>query len=264
MDIDKTSKPSLTSSSTIYFLSIRGLLRRHLLIKIILEILSPKSQDTDRPEHRLLAPRQRDKMEVSIEDLSVLGSGNIRRRSTRIKTSPSTRSNSFDQSRQDTPTLKSCPPTETKPDPVLESKPNRRGGLRKRRESSPVGDDPMIAAMKPLTDQERQDWKGWVELESNPVRLCSQIYLYPLRRKLILIEELFNYILRQYGTKDVKVQEVYSLDDETLSCLPQPVHGLIFLYRYQEDEEEEDKEMKDPPPYSNHVWFANQVYSQAT
>lgn len=42
----------------------------------------------------------------------------------------------------------------------------------------------------------------------------------------------------------------------------QPVHGLIFLYRYQEDEEDEDKEMKDPPPCSNHVWFANQVSTQ--
>ena len=44
----------------------------------------------------------------------------------------------------------------------------------------------------------------------------------------------------------------------------QPVYGLIFLYRYQEDEQEEDEEMKDLPPCSSHVWFANQVCSRAT
>ena len=40
----------------------------------------------------------------------------------------------------------------------------------------------MIAAMKPLTDEERQNWKGWVELESNPVGIfCPKnIYIYTL------------------------------------------------------------------------------------
>ena len=116
-------------------------------------------------------------MEVSIEDLSVLGSGNIRRKSTRLRTTPSTRSNSLDQSRRNTPTLKSSPPIDTNPDAALESTPSKRDGPRKIAEPSPVADDPMIEAMKPLTDEERQDWKGWVELESNPVRLYSERYI---------------------------------------------------------------------------------------
>ena len=34
------------------------------------------------------------------------------------------------------------------------------------------------------------------------------------------IQALFNFILRQYGVKDVKVKEVVSLDDETMNSLP--------------------------------------------
>ena len=32
-----------------------------------------------------------------------------------------------------------------------------------------TGADPIEEAMKPLTDEERRNWKGWVELESDPV-----------------------------------------------------------------------------------------------
>jgi len=121
-------------------------------------------------------------MEVSIEDLSVLGTGDLRRRSTRIRNTPSTRSNSFDFSRRNTPTLTSSPTQDTKPDPTLDFTTSKRGGLRRKKQPSPAGDDPMIAAMKPLTDEERQNWKGWVELESNPVGIfCPKnIYIYTL------------------------------------------------------------------------------------
>lgn len=55
---------------------------------------------------------------------------------------------------------------EVKPD----STPSRRGGLRPKKESALASDiDAMDEAMKPLTDEERKNWKGWAELESDPV-----------------------------------------------------------------------------------------------
>lgn len=49
---------------------------------------------------------------------------------------------------------------------------NKRSGLRLRSASSKVPHADFIAeAMKPLTDEERQNWEGWVELESDPVSL---------------------------------------------------------------------------------------------
>jgi hypothetical protein len=40
--------------------------------------------------------------------------------------------------------------------------------------SSPgLPDDLLAAAYEPVTDQERHEWEGWVELESDPVRVDS-------------------------------------------------------------------------------------------
>ncbi|PBP19688.1 putative ubiquitin carboxyl-terminal hydrolase protein [Diplocarpon rosae] len=111
--------------------------------------------------------------------------------------------------------------------------------LRKRKR--PMGTaDPAEEAMRPLTDEERRAWKGWVELESDPA--------------------LFNYILRQYGAKNVKIQEVFGLDDEQLSYLPKPVYGLVFLFKYRDDDAEEDISAQECP---EHVWFANQTTTNA-
>jgi len=44
--------------------------------------------------------------------------------------------------------------------------------LRPRSEVPSVVESDLIAsAMEPLTGEERQNWPGWVELESDPVRL---------------------------------------------------------------------------------------------
>jgi ubiquitin carboxyl-terminal hydrolase L5 len=49
--------------------------------------------------------------------------------------------------------------------------PSKRSGLRHRSEvTNLVTFDPIAEAMKPLTDDERRNWTGWVELESDPVR----------------------------------------------------------------------------------------------
>lgn len=67
-------------------------------------------------------------------------------------------------------------------------------------------------------------------------------------------QAFFNAILRRYGVKDVKIQEVFSLDDDSLAFLPQPVFGLIFLYQYFWEEYESEGEME-----NDRIWFANQV-----
>ncbi|TVY80856.1 Ubiquitin carboxyl-terminal hydrolase [Lachnellula suecica] len=123
----------------------------------------------------------------------------------------------------------------------VESSPPRRA-LRKRRGTpNGAGADPIEESMKPLTDEERQNWKGWAELESDPA--------------------LFNFILREYGVEDVKVQEAFGLDDEMLAFLHRPVYGLIFLFRYHDEKDDIDDE--NTPNCPKHVWFANQTTNNA-
>ncbi|KAF7876564.1 hypothetical protein EAF04_001653 [Stromatinia cepivora] len=115
------------------------------------------------------------------------------------------------------------------------SRPGRSGKKVKRSEAKIIDD-----ALKPLTDDERKAWKGWCELESDPA--------------------LFNFILREYGVKDVKIQEVLGLEDEMLQYLPKPVYGLVFLFKYIDDDLEDEEKL---PKCPNHVWFANQTTDNA-
>ncbi|KAI9643457.1 hypothetical protein NHQ30_008076 [Ciborinia camelliae] len=112
----------------------------------------------------------------------------------------------------------------------------RRSGKKVQKSESEIIEE----AMKPLTDDERKAWKGWCELESDPA--------------------LFNFILREYGVKDVKIQEVLGLEDEMLQYLPKPVYGLVFLFKYIDDDSDDEEE---PPKCPNHVWFANQTTHNA-
>jgi ubiquitin carboxyl-terminal hydrolase L5 len=78
-------------------------------------------------------------------------------------------------------------------------------------------------------------------------------------------------MLREFGVTGVKVQEVFSLDDEYLACLKygplapwviclytnnrsKPVYGLVFLFRWREDDPE-----KQEASCPDGLWFANQV-----
>ncbi|KAI2627534.1 cysteine proteinase [Hypoxylon sp. NC1633] len=98
--------------------------------------------------------------------------------------------------------------------------------------------DEILSRMSP---DERKEYGGWVELESEP--------------------GFFTAMLQELGAKDLKVQEVYNLDAETLGFLSSPVHGLIFLFQYEGDDEvSDDDNRKDCP---NHLWFANQTTANA-
>ncbi|KAL1995365.1 hypothetical protein VTN49DRAFT_1552 [Thermomyces lanuginosus] len=85
---------------------------------------------------------------------------------------------------------------------------------------------------------DRGSWKGFCEIESEPA--------------------LFNVMLREFGVKNVKVQEVVSLDDSMLQLLPKPVYGLIFLFRWREDDPGKQEAI-----CPDGLWFANQTAPNA-
>ncbi|KFY24643.1 hypothetical protein V493_05118 [Pseudogymnoascus sp. VKM F-4281 (FW-2241)] len=99
-------------------------------------------------------------------------------------------------------------------------------------------DDPLDFITKATTKSDLEKWKGWCEVESEPA--------------------FFNVILRHLGVTGIKVQEVFSLDDEMLNFLPKPIYGLIFLFRFEED----DPAMQEATCPDN-IWFANQTTSNA-
>ncbi|RAL08419.1 ubiquitin C-terminal hydrolase 37 [Aspergillus homomorphus CBS 101889] len=78
-------------------------------------------------------------------------------------------------------------------------------------------------------------WNGFCELESEPA--------------------LFNVMLREFGVKGVKVQEVVSLDEDMMAILNKPIYGLIFLSRWREDDPN-----KQEASCPEGLWFANQVW----
>lgn len=79
-------------------------------------------------------------------------------------------------------------------------------------------------------------------------------------------------MLREFGAKGIKVQEVVSLDPEMLQFLKyvrsihpwrgcranlrdsKPIYGLIFLFRWKEPEADTQEAI-----CPDDVWFANQV-----
>ncbi|KAG7417208.1 Ubiquitin carboxyl-terminal hydrolase ubh-4 [Fusarium oxysporum f. sp. rapae] len=93
-------------------------------------------------------------------------------------------------------------------------------------------------ALAPLSLKDVEEWEGWVELESEPA--------------------FFNIILRDLGVCNVKAQEIFTIDQDSLALLPQPVYGLIFLFQYLPGLEEESEEQD-----ATGVWFANQTTSNA-
>lgn len=99
--------------------------------------------------------------------------------------------------------------------------------------------DLLLRACSPLTVQDIEDWQGWVELESEPA--------------------FFNTILRDLGVRNVKVQELFTMDQDSLDAVSKPVFGLVFLFQYdpahQNEEQVHDSEAQ--------IWFANQTTNNA-
>ncbi|OAK99887.1 cysteine proteinase [Phaeosphaeriaceae sp. SRC1lsM3a] len=83
----------------------------------------------------------------------------------------------------------------------------------------------------------KENWQGFCEIESEPA--------------------YFSAILRDIGVEDVTVREVFALTPDLLDILPQPIYGLILLFRYREFGKE-DQATNCP----RGVWFANQLPGQ--
>lgn len=89
----------------------------------------------------------------------------------------------------------------------------------------------------PATKHDKETWQGFCEIESEPA--------------------YFSVILREMGVEDVTVREVFAITPDLLDMLPQPIYGLILLFRYREfgNEDQADECPTD-------VWFANQLPAQ--
>ncbi|CAG8241613.1 unnamed protein product [Penicillium salamii] len=97
---------------------------------------------------------------------------------------------------------------------------------------------PVDGICQPASSSEKDSWNGFCEIESEPA--------------------LFNVMLRDFGVKGVKVQEVVSLDDEMMAFLDKPVYGLIFLFRWRQD-----NDGKQEATCPDGLWFANQTANNA-
>ncbi|KAK1251448.1 hypothetical protein MKX07_006927 [Trichoderma sp. CBMAI-0711] len=105
-------------------------------------------------------------------------------------------------------------------------------------EALDLPDNLLDEALRPLTAADVEEWEGWVELESEPA--------------------FFNTILHDLGVKDVKVQELFSIDQSWLDTLLKPIYGLIFLFQYTPDVDEGEGEDE-----TGSLWFANQTTNNA-
>jgi ubiquitin carboxyl-terminal hydrolase L5 len=122
-------------------------------------------------------------------------------------------------------------PLQQKLDKATES----RGEKRKRSAANgPIYTQDFEPPYRAATMEEKDCWQGFCEIESEPA--------------------IFNLMLREWGVKGVKIQELFGLDCDSLAMLPQPVYGLIFLFQYGEEDAGDQDET-----CPSHVWFANQV-----
>ncbi|KAJ5219799.1 hypothetical protein N7468_009003 [Penicillium chermesinum] len=108
----------------------------------------------------------------------------------------------------------------------------------KKRRLTDSAEDKSQEICKPATLAQKDSWNGFCEIESEPA--------------------LFNVMLREFGVKGVKIQEIISLDEEMLEFLNKPIYGLIFLFRWREDDAE-----KQEASCPDGLWFANQTADNA-
>lgn len=71
---------------------------------------------------------------------------------------------------------------------------------------------------------------------------------------------VFTALIKDFGVEGVQVEEIFSLDDDSFADI-EPVHGLIFLFKYVEDESPAGKIVEDG--MLDEIFFAKQVITNA-
>uniref|UniRef100_A0A8C9VR40 Ubiquitin carboxyl-terminal hydrolase n=1 Tax=Scleropages formosus TaxID=113540 RepID=A0A8C9VR40_SCLFO len=71
---------------------------------------------------------------------------------------------------------------------------------------------------------------------------------------------VFTELIKGFGCKGVQVEEIWSMDPENFENL-KPVHGLIFLFKWQPGEEPAGSVVQDSR--LDHIFFAKQVINNA-
>ena len=76
---------------------------------------------------------------------------------------------------------------------------------------------------------------------------------------------VFTEMLQTLGCSTVELEELYTLDDESLGQLP-PIHGLIFLFKWVGEQQKEHAATTEPLPEDSippNLFFAHQVTTNA-
>lgn len=71
---------------------------------------------------------------------------------------------------------------------------------------------------------------------------------------------VFSQLIKEFGVKGVQVEEIWSLDADSFSQI-QPVHGLIFLFKWKADDDVEGSVVQDSR--LDNIFFAKQVINNA-
>lgn len=112
-------------------------------------------------------------------------------------------------------------------------------------------EDLLRETLAPLRDVEQDGWKAWVEIESDPVSSMNSACLIAVSEITDAPQAFFNGLLRDLGAQDIKVTELFSVDE--VDFLPQPLLGFVLLCKYVGEDDEDTEEA----PSS--LWFANQT-----